>query len=141
SLAQGNGEALYEQYCASCHAAPTDQRTPTRAALGGFTANSIVHALTEGIMAPQGSALSEAQRIEVAEYLSGGSFNRVASSSLQTCSNPLQRIELQRADTWSGWGNGAANLRYQPAAATNLTPGNVSELELIWAFGLENAST
>lgn len=135
-----SGEAIYEQYCAVCHAAPVDQRTPPRDSLGEYTANSIVDALTQGVMRPQGAALSEQEQILVAEYLSGESYSEVATGSLPRCARALSGIDLQAAGNWNGWGNGDANLRYQPADATNIKRDNIDQLELVWAFGHEEAT-
>ena len=52
--------------------------------------------------------------------------NRCASNP------PLQA--LGPAD-WNGWGNGAANNRFQSAAAAGLTTPRVPRLKLKWAFG------
>jgi polyvinyl alcohol dehydrogenase (cytochrome) len=135
-----SGEALYNQYCATCHAAPVDQRTPSRAALGGYTANSIVHALSRGIMQPQGSALSDSEKILVGEFLAGSAYSLAQDSQLQACSTSLDRLALEQPTNWNGWGNGLNNQRFQSAAGTNITLENIDQLELAWAFGLENAT-
>ncbi len=138
--AEATGESLYSQNCAVCHDAPTDIRTPPRAALASYTANSIVHALTQGIMQPQGAALNEAETIVLAEYLSRGTYSSTLTGSLQSCSNAMPAIDLSLASNWNGWGNGPANLRFQPASGTNINLQNIDELELVWAFGLEGAT-
>src|SRR5215470_19089220 len=73
ALAQApNGQALYDKSCASCHQQPAaDSRAPNRDALGQFSPEMIVTALTTGRMTQQGYALSEADRKAVAELLAG----------------------------------------------------------------------
>ena len=43
------GDALYQQYCSSCHSDPVD-RAPSRLALSDYNPNAIFHALNAGIM-------------------------------------------------------------------------------------------
>lgn len=138
-LAQ-EGEQLYEQNCASCHAAPTDLRTPPRSAFGTFTANSIYHALGEGLMRVQGQSLNEAEKIAVAQYLSGRDYNPQRLEQLVRCSFPIPERNLTLANNWNGWGNGLQNSRSQDSVGSNITTETVSTLALSWAFGFEDGS-
>lgn len=139
--AQPDGEALYEQYCATCHADPDDVRTPDRAALGSYNANSIHHALTEGVMQAQASALEEAQLIAVAEYLSGGSYNPAPVQNVAMCGVSMPPLDVSAAANWKAWGNDLGNSRHQSAAGTALRADNLDQLELAWAFGHPGASS
>src|SRR5258705_13042274 len=68
-LAQApTGAAVYENRCATCHSG-TDPRTPTLASLKQKTPQSIVDALTSGVMRQQGSDMTEAEKRSVADYL------------------------------------------------------------------------
>lgn len=136
-----DGEALYTQYCATCHAAPTDLRTPPRVALGTFTANSIYHALSEGLMQAQGSALSDAQKITIAEYLSRSTYKPERVERLAQCAAPMPSLQLSAMGTWNGWGNGDRNARHQGSEDTAINASNIESLELAWAFGFEDASS
>lgn len=44
------------------------------------------------------------------------------------------------APAWNGWGNDLRNTRSQSAKAAGLTPGQVSRLQLKWAFGFPGAT-
>lgn len=134
------GEALYTQYCATCHAAPTDLRTPPRIALGTFSANSIYHALSEGLMQAQGAALSDAQKITLAEYLTRSKYKPERVERLAQCAAPMPSLQFSGAGSWSGWGNGAGNARHQASSDTAINAANVASLELAWVFGFEDAS-
>lgn len=134
------GEALYTQYCATCHAAPTDVRTPPRVALGSFTANSIYHALTDGLMQAQAAALSDAQKITLAEYLSRSTYRPERVERLSQCSSPMPSLQLDASANWNGWGNGPQNARHQGAEGTAINASNIGNLELAWAFGFEDSS-
>ena len=140
ALAQGQtGEALYEQYCSTCHTDPVD-RAPSRVALQDYNPNAIFHALNAGIMQAQGAPLSEDQKITVAEYLSGGTYNRDRQEQLTACANPIGELNLASASNWNGWGNSLGSQRYQSASGTNINKNNIAELEVAWAFGVEGAS-
>lgn len=144
-VSQGNvfaqdGEALYTQYCATCHAAPTDLRTPPRTALGSFSANSVYHALSEGLMQAQGSVLSDAQKVTLAEYLTRGTYKSERLERLAQCLAPMPTLQLGAAGSWNGWGNGSRNARHQTARDSAINASNVADLELAWVFGFEDAS-
>jgi polyvinyl alcohol dehydrogenase (cytochrome) len=135
-----DGEGLYNAYCAMCHAAPQDGRTPQRDALRNFTANSIFDSLTQGVMAAQGAELSNEQKIALAVHLSGSEMQADTVAGLATCAQPMPALDFGRASNWNGWGNGDSNPRYQSSQGTVITRDNIADLELIWAFGLDNAS-
>jgi len=138
-LAQ-EGEALYEQNCASCHAQPSDLRTPPRSALGSFTANSIYHALNDGLMRVQGESLSEDDKIAVAQYLSGRSYNPNRLEQLAQCRFAMPEADLNLATNWNGWGNNLQNSRSQDSAGSNINTQTISSLALSWVFGFEEGS-
>ncbi len=134
------GEPLYEQFCASCHAAPSDPRTPPRSALGTFTANSIYHALNEGLMRIQGQPLDTEQKIAVAEYLSGREYKPERLEQLSQCDFSMAPRDLAVASNWNGWGNDLHNSREQSSAGSNISAATVGSLELSWVFGFEEGS-
>ncbi|WP_237133966.1 PQQ-binding-like beta-propeller repeat protein [Pseudohongiella sp. O18] len=138
-----DGDSLYTQYCAMCHTAPQDDRTPPRDSLTTYTANSIFRALTEGIMQPQGAALTAEQRIALSEYLAGEPMREEStemSVASSRCELPMPEFDLSLASNWNGWGNGLSNPRHQAATGTAINASNIDQLELVWAYGLENAS-
>lgn len=136
-----DGETLYNQYCAMCHTDPTDVRTPPLEALSGYNANSIVHALTDGIMQAQAAALTEDQVVVLAEHLSNDQYDPGETQSLARCERDMPQFELSLDSNWNGWGGDTANSRHQSAAGTAIHSGNLNRLELAWAFGHEGAST
>ncbi|MEX1198334.1 MAG: PQQ-binding-like beta-propeller repeat protein [Pseudohongiellaceae bacterium] len=138
--AESAGADLYEQYCATCHADPDDVRTPNREALGSYNANSIHHALTDGVMQAQAAALSEEQVIVLSEYLSGGEYNASPMQDIAMCSSSMPPLDVSAAANWSAWGNDAGNSRHQSAEGTRINAGNLDQLELAWAFGVEGAN-
>ncbi len=139
SVAAQDGEALYTQYCSTCHNDPVD-RAPSRLALSDYNPNAIFHALNNGIMRTQAAALSEDQRIAVAEYLTGGIYNRDRLEKFTACSNSIAELDLSLSSNWNGWGNNVNSQRFQSAAGTRISGDNLADLEVAWAIGVEGAS-
>lgn len=131
-----DGATVYVDECAACHdqAAP---RVPSRAALAERAPGAIVQALESGAMRVVGTFnLNGPERVAVAEYLSGRDYDpgwaQSAGASCAPSSWPPPDAATQPA--WSGWGNGAANTRFQRADAAGLSRETVPALELAWAF-------
>lgn len=67
----------------------------------------------------------------------------VLPDTLQTnlCTEQLLMSDPKTSPSWTGWGNGPQNLRFQPGAQAKLTPKELPQLELKWAFGYANVSS
>src|SRR5712691_4837243 len=66
------GPGVFLRTCASCHATPAaDSRAPGPGVLATFSPDAIVNALTNGTMRTQGEKLTDAERRDVAEFLTG----------------------------------------------------------------------
>jgi polyvinyl alcohol dehydrogenase (cytochrome) len=153
--AQSAGEAVFQKVCAACHLSlittaqanpgkPLDTRAVPREMLRNFPPGAIVNALTNGKMQAQGSALSEAEKRAVAEYLTGRSLD--APGVAQTgkpnlCTDKQAMGDPARGPSWNGWGNGPSNTRLQSASQGGLTAQDLSSLELKWSFGYANVSS
>ncbi len=125
-------EALYKTNCAACHDGG-DGGAPKREALETRTPAAILAALETGLMREQGKMLKPAERKLVADYLgakTGAVAGKMCKGSLKLDGQPL----------WNRWGNGTDNRRYQPAAVGGITPANVADLELKWAFAFPAAA-
>ena len=64
------GDAVFARACASCHQ-PGQTAVPPPDALRAYTPNAILNALTNGKMAAQGATLTTAERVAVAEFVTG----------------------------------------------------------------------
>jgi polyvinyl alcohol dehydrogenase (cytochrome) len=126
--------ALFEQHCAVCHATPAG-RAPTSASLRALPPSFIVESLTQGIMKAQGSVLTAAERVAVAEYLAGRKVGDEAPMAGR-CAAASSPLSLD-GPSFNGWGANLENWRFQPAPG--LTAGDLPRLELKWAFGLPGA--
>lgn len=135
-----NAEALFAQHCAACHVNPTEDDVPTRAAMGTLAPNAIVESLTEGTMRLQGQALTEDQRVAIAELVTGRPVLAAAVSldqGLCTASTPFRGVGS--GPVWNGWGPDVRNTRFQKDAG-GIKPGNVGDLQLKWAFGIADVT-
>jgi polyvinyl alcohol dehydrogenase (cytochrome) len=140
ALAQApNGQALFENTCATCHTAAGDARTPALAALKQRPPEAIVDALTTGVMREQGADLRDAERRAIAEFLAGRPVGSAAPSAGRCASPPA--FDPTKGPKWSGWSGDVTNTRFQPAADAGLTAEQAPKLVLKWAFGFPNAAT
>ena len=130
------GETLFAQHCLACHDGSVP-RAPHVITFNMMSSESILEALTTGAMRQQGAALSEQQRIAVADYLSGGSSQ---PGDVKHCSGDDEASGVVLSPAWSSWGGDVANQRHQHPAKAGLSPGNVANLELRWAFAYPGAS-
>lgn len=135
--AQPDGAAVYREHCASCHDGGA-ARAPSFETLQKMQPAAVVRALETGVMRMIGTfTLSGPQRVAVAEYLTGKTYdanwqaqivNRCADVPWPTAADPYA------APHWNGWGVDAQNTRFQPARMASLDPRDVPKLELAWAF-------
>ena len=131
-----NGNDVYTKHCAACHDSGA-ARTPTKQALQDLEAETIVHALESGVMRVIGQwNLNGPERIAVAEYLSGKSYDaNWRNNQAASCESPIAASQDPfRSPYWNGWGNDLVNSRFQPAERAKLRPGDVGKLSLKWAF-------
>lgn len=137
-----SGIALFEQHCASCHAAPAAaSRAPNQDSLMQMAPETILDALTNGSMVANASALSTDQKRALAEYLAGrplGAAKTGEASAMKNRCPTTPFADPLKGPAWNGWGVDVANTRYQPAAAAGLAAGQVPRLKLKWAFGFPN---
>jgi len=145
-FAQQDGNYLFKTYCAICHEPGEGEgaRGPELSVLRQMTPEHILQVMENGIMKAQAAERSRAQRLVLAEYLSGkafgGSPDLIPRSAY--CTNaPAAPANRQSAPQWNGWGVTITNTRFQPAAAAGLTAGDVSRLKLKWAFGYPGATS
>jgi polyvinyl alcohol dehydrogenase (cytochrome) len=147
---QVRGEAVFQRICAACHSSlgPPDPpagagiRALPRELLRQFSPEAILNTLTNGKMQAQASSLSPQERRAVAAYAAGRDFGPVVEppENLETnlCTEQLLMGDPQTGPSWNGWGNGPANIRFQPRSQGKLTASDLPRLQLKWAFGFAN---
>ena len=137
----------YGRYCASCHgmATPIAPNAPPMTTLQQMSPDAIYRALTAGPMVPMATNMTDADKRNVSEALSGrrlGVGDLSASVIKQhSCSTNSTLKDLGSEPAWNGWSIGTSNTRYAPAKIAGLSPGQVSRLKLKWVFGVPGASS
>jgi polyvinyl alcohol dehydrogenase (cytochrome) len=100
-----------------------------------MSAESILNALTNGAMRTQAENLSQAEKIQVAEFLAD---HRIGDTQTQTkpiaCEGNRDRFDIDAPPTWPGWGLTPGNTRYIARSTTSITRENVNDLKLKWSF-------
>src|SRR6202171_2801872 len=144
---QGGPETgkLYSQSCANCHephAAPT--QAPDRKALEQMTPEAIYRSLVTGSMTFIAKELTDDQKRQIAEFLSGRQLERGQSNQASAMKNHCADEPLGdplKGPKWNGWGGDLTNARFQSAADAGLTADQVRHLKFKWAFAFPNASS
>jgi polyvinyl alcohol dehydrogenase (cytochrome) len=131
------GQQVYEAYCANCHGQKVP-RAPDPHMLKLMTADSVLNALNDGVMAEQAQPLHADERAAVAEYLTGKSLGQENTDpELAQC----QGIGFDAGDQplIKDWGIDHANSRFQSAAFAGLSRHGAANLQLAWAIGFPGA--
>jgi polyvinyl alcohol dehydrogenase (cytochrome) len=130
------GAGVFQRTCAACHVNPAvDSRAPNPATLAAFMPDAIVNALTSGSMRIQGEKLTDAERRDVAEFLTGRPVGTSSTATLGQCVSSPAMTDPAVGSSWNGWGAGVTNARFQPVTRGGLTAADVPKLKLKWAFG------
>ncbi len=132
------GRETFIKHCAVCHHENSGTRAPLLNVLQQMSRQQILDSLESGVMRSQGSQLTSEEREAVASFLSR-QHHVVARIPTGFCTSAPP---LQSADAgWNGWGNGAANTRFQTASEAQLGRDQLRRLKLKWAFGFPTGST
>lgn len=131
--AQISGAEVYQKYCSACHDHPTD-RIPPQSALRQFSKARILRTLDFGLMMSVAYPMRRDEREAVAGFLGTvqGDAKPPASAFCAAGHLPLNR---PGAGNWNGWSPTLANTRYQSSEEAGISIGQVSHLQLKWAFG------
>jgi len=126
------GQEVYQSYCAGCHGKRMP-RAPHVSLLQKMTAESVVSALSQGVMQEQGKSLSEKQRQAVAEYLSGRRIGEAnIDPQLPSCNGFAFDRSIQPHAR--GWGLDYKNTRFQTMTQAGLGETALERLEIAWSI-------
>ena len=134
-----DGEALYAQHCAKCHAGQS-----TRAAqldiMRRLPAEFVLHSLELGKMKFQGVLRTNEERRAISEWVTNKKLKPEAATDETVagfCADaPGEFVVEAGAPQWNGWGVDVVNSRFQPAEQAGVSAEQVPKLKLKWAFGL-----
>jgi polyvinyl alcohol dehydrogenase (cytochrome) len=130
------GASIYRLRCAACHDNPEAARAPAKATLSAMSVPVLNFALTKGKMQAQAAGLSEDERVQLIEYLTGKS--RAISdtwSQAMACTTSARPFDPRVTPSVSTFGFDARQTRTLTARQTGLTRAKLSSLELAWAIG------
>ena len=134
-----SGFAVFQTRCMNCHGNPAVERAPAPAVIREMSPEHIYEALTTGVMKGQGSTLNEDQRRMLATFMSGrplGSETQGDAKNMPNqCANNPPLADPAAGPEWNGWGADSNNDRFQPAKSAGITPEQVKNLKVKWAFG------
>ncbi len=130
------GKPVFDKACATCHAAPTDVRTPTLATLSGMSAGVLRDAMSEGgKMAPMAAALSDAERAQVIGYLTSGQ-STAATNWTEKMMCPADKRSVDVSNPVSiGFGVDGSQSRSLTAVQAGLKATSMKDLEIAWTIG------
>ena len=135
------GQAVYRANCAACHDNPEQTRSPAKSTLGSMSYQVLSFALTKGKMQAQAAALSEADRGNLINYLTGRSTATLdAWSKPMMCGASRLPVDLKPTPSISTFGFDARNTRTLTARQAGLTTAQLSKLNLAWAIAFPDAT-
>lgn len=133
------GKSHYDTACAACHEGAIE-RAPHRQMLVLMTPETILAALTTGLMQTQSSTLNDQQKKEVAEYLGGRAMSEATFAYEQCATKKQSSTQAVQAVRTHNWGLTADNKRHMTSEITNVNAANAAELKPLWAFSFKGAN-
>jgi len=135
----GRGGELYTSQCGACHDRGLE-RAPQRAVLAVMSPQAVYQVLTKGTMATQAAALSDADRLALAEFITKRKMSSVVEEpEPPACTGDAAKFDFDAPPPFAGWGLTPANTREIPTAVAGLGRANVAKLRLRWAVSFPNA--
>jgi len=104
------GQVIYNSVCATCHEAGVP-RAPSQQMLSFVAPQAIYRALTEGVMQPMATSLSDEQKVAVVEYLTGKPLVLEGEPPLLRCEGEMAQFDYRQPPQSTGWGMTLGNTR------------------------------
>ena len=133
-----NGEQLYEKYCEDCHGGGV-AKAPALSLLNIMSASSVYRAMDQGIMQQQAKALSDGQKVVLAEHLTGQGLEQQSIAPAPQCQGPAAQFDYTAPPVSLGWGVDQTNQRHYGKHLTDINANNIDQLELAWVFAYPDA--
>lgn len=131
------GKQLFEAQCLQCHNGSVP-KAPHAISFNMMSTKSILSAMNDGVMRQQAAALTDNQRLEIAQYLSGAS--ETTSYDVLACEDDSPVSLANAAPAWSSWGGDVVNSRFQTAEHGGISRSSLAGLRLKWAFAYPGAT-
>jgi len=131
------GAGIFQDNCASCHGDPDIPRAHSLQTLQTMSADDLQLALTEGLMAAQGAALSPTARTLLIDFLARDNDDSWVAAMF--CDSADRQVDLDQPVYLSRFGIDENNSRYMSAEQAGLGKDDMGGLELAWAIGFPGA--
>jgi polyvinyl alcohol dehydrogenase (cytochrome) len=133
------GKAIYQAHCETCHGG-TVSKAPQLTLLNIMAASSVYAALDSGVMREQAAALSDRQRRDVAEFLTGQALDTASGPALPpSCAGSAATFDFDALPHTAAWGVGLSNQRRFSPELTDINIDNIANLRLKWTFAYPEA--
>lgn len=133
------GAAIYRMRCAACHENPEETKAPSRTTLSAMSYQVLSFSLTQGKMQAQAAGLSEEQRGQLINYLTGRSAEtRDTWSAAMACKTPT--VDLKPTAAVATFGFDARQTRTLSARQAGLTKASLGRLELAWSIAFPDTT-
>lgn len=130
------GARIFSEHCATCHEGQAPG-APEKVFLQMMSPDSILAALTHGMMTEEARTLSPAQKRQVADYLGAPNVTAGGAHPPPLCAGRAARFDLAQQPVALGWGHD--NSRFIPGEVAGLSRAEVPHLTLKWAFAFPQA--
>ena len=130
------GKVLYETHCASCHNGGVT-KAPHLTFLEMLNPVAIVSAMNDGIMRTQAAALTQSERVHVAEYITQVPLAAAAANLKYAPACTDQSLDAAAGVVAAGWGHDTS--RYSDAATAGFSAADAPDLTLQWAYAFPGA--
>ena len=132
-----DGESLYAEHCAQCHEGGIP-KAPHRDWLAKMAPDSVLRALTDGIMQREAEALSAQELSTVTEFLTGvDPATYQPPPGAEPCTGSALAFDQTRPLARAGWGYDTR--RFFSSDSAGLTAADISRLQLKWAYAFPGA--
>ncbi|MBZ5660304.1 MAG: PQQ-binding-like beta-propeller repeat protein [Acidobacteriia bacterium] len=137
------GALQFEEHCEKCHGNPeSGAATPAVLSLWKLNPEQVMAGLAKAPHTTM-TGITEDNKKVIALYLGGRRVGVDAIAEAKAmpnhCSTNPAITDITSKPMWNGWGNGESNARFQSAKAAGITPDQVPNLKLKWAFGFPSA--
>ncbi len=143
------GETVFNAHCKGCHE-PAIERAPAKATLATYPAATIVDALTNGVMKPMAAGLSDADKQNVAAYLTGAAPGAQVAGARANGARPSAPAAVgvdvkcetnpPIKATGSDWTSVGLETSHRYQVNPGLTAADVPKLKVKWSFAMTGSS-
>ncbi len=140
------GAKLFNTYCATCHVDDPQSRVPNLSILSQLKPEHVLSALEKGSMIKVGAERSRKERIALAEFVTGKSYDPsqkdlISASAYCSKNNKMSSSQPPLTMNWNSWGVNNENTRFQTHKNTSIELNTVQKLKLKWSFGFPGAAS